>query len=303
MIDRAELKSRGMRAFQANYWPCVGAGFLTTIAISKASGGGSGSSNWSNAFSNSSSSSSGHMTEEEIIGILVVVGVVLAICMVIWLIGTIFKAFVLNPLLVGCRKFWVNNADGVAVGADLLYGFRCGSYMNVVKVMFLKDLFVFLWSLLFLIPGVIKAYEWYMVAYLIAEDPTQSWNDVKEKSSQMMDGYKMDTFILGLSFIGWAVLAAFTCGILAIFYVNPYIYATDAELYLYLDGSANYGAGMSANYGGQNYGGKVDDLNFSNPGYNPDNNGYTSNAYTPNNNGYTSNAYTPNNNGGNGGQF
>ena len=291
MIDRAELKSRGMNAFKANYWPCVGAGFLTTISIAKAGGGGSGSGNWSNTFSNSSSSS-GQMTEDEVMGLIVLLGAIFLICMVIWVVGMVIKAFVFNPLLIGCRKFWVNNADGVARGEDLLYGFKCGSYMNVVKVMFLKDLFVFLWSLLFIIPGIIKSYEWYMVAYLIAEDPTQSWTDVKEKSSQMMDGYKMDTFILGLSFIGWAVLSAFTCGILAIFYVNPYIYATDAELYMYLDGSANYGAGMSANYGGQNYGGQgFNDQNFSNPGY------------TPSNNEYTSNAYTTNNNSGNGGQF
>ncbi len=280
MIDRADLKSRGMNAFKANYWPCVGAGFLTTIAIAKTSGGGS--SNWSNSFSNmSSSSSSGQMTEDEIMTILVAVGIVFIIGMIFWVVGMAIKAFVLNPLLVGCRKFWLNNADGVAHGGDLFYGFNCGSYMNVVKVMFLKDLFVFLWSLLFVIPGVIKSYEWYVVPYLLAEDPTQSWNDVKEKSSQMMDGYKMDTFILGLSFIGWVVLAAFTCGILAIFYVNPYIYATDAELYMYLDGSANYGGGMSTNYGGQGF----NDQNFSNPGYNPGGNGYTSSSYTPNNNG------------------
>ncbi len=275
MIDRADLKSRGMNAFKANYWPCVGAGFLTTIAIAKTSGGGS--SNWSNSFSNmSSSSSSGQMTEDEIMTILVALGIVFIIGMIFWVVGMAIKAFVLNPLLVGCRKFWLNNADGVAQGGDLFYGFKCGSYMNVVKVMFLKDLFVFLWSLLFVIPGVIKSYEWYVVPYLLAEDPSQSWTDVKEKSSQMMDGYKMDTFILGLSFIGWVLLSVCTCGILSIFYVNPYIYATDAELYMYLDGSANYGGGMSANYGGQNY---------DNYGYTPNDNGYTGSSYTPNNNG------------------
>ena len=52
MIDRAELKSRGMNAFQANYWPCVVAGFLTTIAIARAVGGGSGLGNWLNVFGN-----------------------------------------------------------------------------------------------------------------------------------------------------------------------------------------------------------------------------------------------------------
>ncbi len=274
MIDRADLKSRGMNAFKANYWPCVGVGFVTTIAIARASGGGS--SNWSNSFSNMSSSSSGQMTEDEVMTLLVALGIVFIICMIFWVIGMAIKAFVLNPLLVGCRKFWLNNADGVAQGGDIFYGFKCGSYMNVVKVMFLKDLFVFLWSLLFVIPGVIKTYEWYVVAYLLAEDPTQSWTDVKEKSSQMMDGNKMDTFILGLSFIGWIMLSICTCGILSIFYVNPYIYATDAELYMYLDGSANYGGGMSANYGGQNY---------DNYGYTPNDNGYTGSSYTPNNNG------------------
>ena len=122
MIDRADLKSRGMNAFKANYWPCVGVGFVTTIAIAKASGGGS--SNWSNSFGNMSSSSSGQMTEDEVIGLLIALGIVFLICMIAWVIGMAIKAFLLNPLLVGCRKFWLNNADGVAQGGDIFYGFK-----------------------------------------------------------------------------------------------------------------------------------------------------------------------------------
>ena len=277
MIDRGELKSRGMAAFKNNYWPCVGAGLLTTIAAGTRGGGGYRSSgNYGNPFSTNGSSS--QSTEEVIITVLIVLAILLVATLVIMAISLAIKSFLLGPLEVGCRKYWVNNADGCARGEDLLFGFKCGSYMNIVKVTFFKTLFIMLWSLLLWIPGVIKSYEWFMVPYLLAEDPTLTWAEAKEKSSTMMDGYKMDTFILLLSFIGWQVLSLFTCGILSIFYVNPYYYATQAELYMYLDGSANYGAGMSANYGGQNYGSQgFDDQNFSNPNY-------TSQGYTPNNN-------------------
>ena len=66
-----------------------------------------------------------------------------------------------------------------------------------------------------------------------------SWRDALKKSKEMMKGNKMDTFILDLSFIGWGLLAACTCGILAVFWVTPYMYATGVELYLVLGGKTH----------------------------------------------------------------
>lgn len=70
-----------------------------------------------------------------------------------------------------------------------------------------------------------------LVPYILAEDPNISPNEAITKSRQMMDGNKMDAFILDLSFIGWAILAVITCGIVGIFFTDPYILQTKAEMY------------------------------------------------------------------------
>ena len=97
--------------------------------------------------------------------------------------------------------------------------------------MFWKDLFTFLWSLLFVIPGIVKSYEYMMIPYLLAENPDMSREDAFAESKRMMDGNKWDTFVMDLSFIGWLLLGAITMNIVNILYTNPYMYLTHAELY------------------------------------------------------------------------
>ena len=101
----------------------------------------------------------------------------------------------------------------------------------MVKVQLVKKVYIFLWGLLFVIPGIVKAYSYRMVPYVLAEDPFISHNDAILLSRRMMDGNKLSVFVLDLSYIGWYFLTALTAGLLGIFYVNPYVYATDAELY------------------------------------------------------------------------
>ena len=103
--------------------------------------------------------------------------------------------------------------------------------MSNVKTLFFKDLYTFLWSLLFVIPGIIKAYEYRMMPFLIAENPDMTTQEAFDKSKEMMMGNKWDAFVYDLSFLGWFILNALTCGILGLFYVNPYYYAADANLY------------------------------------------------------------------------
>ena len=79
--------------------------------------------------------------------------------------------------------------------------------------------------------GIIKAYSYRMVPYILKEHPELSGTKAITLSRQMMNGHKWNAFVLDLSFIGWIILSALTLGILHIFYVGPYIQATDAELY------------------------------------------------------------------------
>lgn len=97
--------------------------------------------------------------------------------------------------------------------------------------MFMKDLFIFLWTLLFIIPGIIKRYEYMMIPYLLAENPDMSRQDAFAESKRMMDGNKMDAFLLDLSFIGWFILGAITFNIVNILYTTPYMELAHAELY------------------------------------------------------------------------
>ena len=103
--------------------------------------------------------------------------------------------------------------------------------MNIVKTMILRDIFIALWSLLFFIPGIIKAYEYRMIPYLLSEDPAMSYQEAFAQSKALMTGNKWKAFVLDLSFILWDIGSIFTCGLLGIFYVGPYKASTSAALY------------------------------------------------------------------------
>ena len=79
--------------------------------------------------------------------------------------------------------------------------------------------------------GIVKAYEYMMVPYILAENPDMSREEVFALSKQMMKGNKWDAFVLDLSFIGWMILGALTLNIVNVLYTNPYRYLTSAELY------------------------------------------------------------------------
>lgn len=159
--------------------------------------------------------------------ILAVIGGIL----LIWaIISCLFKIFVFNPIEVGCQGFFMVNSREKAKLGEIKRGFS-PSWIHNVGAMFLKDIFLFLWSLLFVIPGIIKSFSYAMVPYILADDPSLSAREAITLSRKMMNGNKWKLFVLDLSFIGWIILSVFTLGILGIFYVNPYIYSTYAEFY------------------------------------------------------------------------
>lgn len=140
-----------------------------------------------------------------------------------------------NPIIVGGHKFFLVNRVLKANLGIFLHPFK-NNYINVVKTMFLKDIYIFFWTLLFIIPGIIKSYSYRMVPFILAENPNIDSNTAISISADMMYGNKLSTFILDLSFIPWHFLSALTFGIAGIFYVFPYVYSTDAELYATLKG-------------------------------------------------------------------
>ncbi len=95
---------------------------------------------------------------------------------------------------------------------------------------FLRALYIFLWSLLFVIPGIVKSYAYAMTPFLMTDYPHLSANEAITLSKEMMDGYKGDLFWLELTFLGWDLLSVFTCGI-GLLFLNPYKQAARAVFY------------------------------------------------------------------------
>ena len=119
-------------------------------------------------------------------------------------------------------------AGGTPVAGDAFEGFN--DFWAAFKVTFLVGLYTYLWSLLFIIPGIVKAYSYSMSLYVLAENKGKSARECIEESKKMTEGKKMDLFVLDLSFIGWVILGYITLGI-AYIWIMPYILATKTNAY------------------------------------------------------------------------
>lgn len=222
MWNRAELKMRGNMAFKKNYVSAVVVALLMGIF-----GTVSGESSARRVSENSD------IYSGNLFNVGMITGLLAGIATVVILIVLVAKVFVGNLLKMGGYRFFILNQTAQPGIGTLLDGFRSGHYVNIVLTMFLRDLFTALWSLLLVVPGIVKHYEYLMVPYIIAENPAMDYKEAFQISKQMMDGEKMEAFIMDLSFLGWYLLSAVTCGLLAIFYVKPYVQASFAEMYTF----------------------------------------------------------------------
>lgn len=162
--------------------------------------------------------------------VLIFAVVFLVIFVVIAALVLVLNAFIFNPLEVGCRRFYLQNLNQAAEVKEIGFGYDHG-YKNIAKTMFFRDLYTLLWSLLFIIPGIAKSYEYMMIPYLLADHPDMTMEQAFAVSKKMMQGNKWNAFVLDLSFIPWNILSAITCGVVGIFYVDPYKNMTYAALY------------------------------------------------------------------------
>lgn len=114
---------------------------------------------------------------------------------------------------------------------DLFQPFQ--NFVNTFFAGLLVNLFTFLWSLLFLIPGIIKAIAYSQTYYILCDHPEYTGTEAIRASREMMRGHKGEYFVLQLSFLGWFLLSSLTFGLL-LFYVIPYYQSTMTEYYRYL---------------------------------------------------------------------
>lgn len=239
MASRAELKERAKDCLKKYYWWAFLASFLAGLLGGSMEASGNSSVNFSIDLTQKMVSEEGmHHGISRIFSDLnpammfAVLSVTSVVMILAWVASACWGAFVGNVVRVGGCRFFMESRekmDSAGIG-KLFFGFEKGKYLNVVKTMFLRDVFIVLWTLLLIIPGLIKHYQYVMVPYILSDEPTMDYRDALSLSKEMMDGYKWEYFVLELSFFGWYILGALCCGI-GVWFVNPYVEATVAEFY------------------------------------------------------------------------
>ena len=242
MWNRSDIKSYAKEFLQKNYWKA----FVVVLIVTLLNGGsGTGNTNqqiqinpfesnyWGLNEVNTPSfyiNLGSRIVKSPIFllasGYLVFTAVLIAIIFI--LIGFVIE--------VGQSKFFLDGFKGDVNINKLFSVFNATDYLPIIKTQFLRSFYNFLWTLLLIIPGIIKSYEYRFVPYILAEYPTLPSKAVIARSREITQGHKLDMFVLDLSFIGWYMLGALAFGI-GVYFVNPYREATNARLYNVLSNS------------------------------------------------------------------
>lgn len=136
-----------------------------------------------------------------------------------------------GPITYGTKYLFLKNArddEKMEIG-DLFKGFT-DDFGGTFLIGLMTGIFTFLWSLLLVIPGIVKGYAYSMAYYVKVDHPEFTWKECMDESIRIMDGHKMELFILDLSFIGWFIVGSLCLGV-GNLWVSPYVEATGAQFY------------------------------------------------------------------------
>lgn len=221
MWERAELKAKAKLALKGTYWKAFGVSIILGFAGGGYANGGGG--NLSNAINE-------NMSPE-------LLSIALAAILLFLVLSSLIRIFAGYHLEVGCQRYFVAATSGEADFSLVFSGFGNGGYWPIIKAMIYRAFITFLWTLLLIIPGIIKTFQYLFVPYILADNPAVGSKRALEISKHMTDGHKMSIFVLGLSFLGWFILGALAL-LIGIAFVYPYQNATFAELYVVLRNEA-----------------------------------------------------------------
>lgn len=232
MRSRQEIKAIGKEQFKLNYWNCVLAALLVTAVLGVLTWMSNGQeiarvvSTGQDAFRVvSGQQDTFYMMDSQPVQTTVSVRANA---------GGLLTLLLGGPITVGLNYFFVKNVRGerdeLSVTTPFTEAFK--NFPRKLGGSLWMGLFVFLWGLLFLIPGFIKAISYAMTQYILADCPNVKATDALKLSMRMMHGHKWEYFVLGLSFIGWGLLSLLTLGLVGAFYTDPYMRSSIAQYYL-----------------------------------------------------------------------
>ncbi|MBQ9092277.1 MAG: DUF975 family protein [Anaerotignum sp.] len=145
------------------------------------------------------------------------------------LVVVVFRLILGSIVAVGYAKFNLDLVDGEEAKAGTLFDYL-PQWKTMVVAGLLQTLYILLWMLLFIIPGIVAAYRYAMTSFILAENPELTASEAINHSKELMDGNKWRLFCLGFSFIGWSILCGFTLGI-GYLWLTPYEQAANAAFY------------------------------------------------------------------------
>lgn len=150
-----------------------------------------------------------------------------------------FAAFLIGGVLqIGYADFLLKQHDGKETNFSGLFS-KFDYFVTGFAQQFLRSLYTMLWTLLFIIPGIVKGYAYAMTPFILAEHPNMTASQAIRLSEDLMDGYKSDLFVLDLTFIGWNILATMTWN-LGNIVLNPYKNAAYAAFYRQIQAEKQY---------------------------------------------------------------
>lgn len=230
MLKSKELRKRAWESLRGKYWMAFAVVIVTGLIGSVGNAFVSFGQNLSEVLGLVDVSEMDSTME---LGALVLNGVV----MVSSIIGALFGIFVTNAITVGVCGYFIKNTDSTPAFSEAFAGFKV-KYGRNIGTLLLAGIKLVLWTILFIIPGIIKSFEYTIIPYILADEPEISSKEAFKKAKQMMKGNKWRLFKLDFSFIGWLILCILTLG-LGTFFLIPYINAATAEFYVELKNNQN----------------------------------------------------------------
>ncbi len=145
-------------------------------------------------------------------------------------VGALIATVAVIPFSLSLARIYlaVVNEDKKPQIVDAFVGYD--DLWSAIKTFLLMYVLLSLWMLLLIVPGIIKALSYSQAYYILAENKGMSAREAINRSKEMMEGHKMDLFILELSFIGWGIVGLITLGV-AYIWIMPYMQATYANFY------------------------------------------------------------------------
>jgi uncharacterized membrane protein len=170
-----------------------------------------------------------------LIGMCVINSIIILACDAIF---APLSLIVTGPLTLGLAIVSLRVLDGEVLALqDMFAGFY--NFGNALLLHILNSLFITLWSLLLVVPGIVKAYAYSMSTYILAENPDITATEARQRSIDIMKGNKMMLFKIHLTYIGWFLLSIFTLGI-PLFFIMPQIQVATAAFYLDLTAGTSH---------------------------------------------------------------